>query len=168
MPGLPKGGPSNREVGLQSDLFLKGIDGSYSAFMPLKLGQIPRDPKLEREVNRVLQETGQDVAPTQHAQPGMMQPSKEDEPPLPPSFRVADIKREVEKIREARKRIRLGPEAYAGPEVMLASHHELPKDAKFTAAKPSVCLFTMHDTLDTCVFRLCQTVFFLRIKSYTE
>jgi transcription initiation factor TFIID subunit 5 len=149
VPGLPKGGPSSREVGLQSDLFMKEADGSFAAFQPLKLGQHPRDPKLEKEVDRVLRETGDEPSPPQRAQPGITPPTREDGPPLPPSFRVADVKREVERIREARKRIRLGPEAYAGPEVMLASHHEMPKDAKFSAAKPSVCLFTMHDTLDT-------------------
>lgn len=52
--------------------------------------------------------------------------------------------REVEKVREARKRIKLGAEAYApgatGAIVTTGKAKE-----KSEAAKPSVCLFTIHD-----------------------
>lgn len=71
-----------------------------------------RDPKLDKEVNRTLKDSGE-----QPISIVVTDGDADDEVPTglpyPPGFKVADVKREVEKVREGRKRIRLGPEAFA-------------------------------------------------------
>ncbi|KPV77868.1 uncharacterized protein RHOBADRAFT_34081 [Rhodotorula graminis WP1] len=66
----------------------------------------------------------------------LISPFKDDLPPYPSSFRTLDVAREVERVREARKRIRLGPAAVRD-------------DLRKGVAKPSVCLFTLHDSGDS-------------------
>lgn len=120
----------------------------------LKLGQPPRDPKLEKEINRFLEQNNEaPVAPQEEPteQTELVSPEAGEGPPYPPSFRVVDVKREVEKVREARKRIRLGPEAYSSASEGPLIGQDLQAAKQGRAAKPSVCLFTMHDTGDTYV-----------------
>lgn len=118
----------------------------------------------------------------------LVAPFPADLPPYPSTFRTLDVQREVELVREARKRIRLGAEAYAPepPLVPTTTTTATPSSAgggnkggalgvsmlggggggrrngANTAAderedrrkgigKPSVCLFTLHDTGDRCV-----------------
>lgn len=83
--------------------------------------------------------------------PELMSPFPAEMPPYPTALRTIDVMREVEKVREARKRIRLGAEAYTAP----ANDAVVPvpgqnKDKAAVAAKPSVCLFTVHDAGDRC------------------
>lgn len=116
----------------------------------------------------------------------LVAPVPSDLPPYPSTFRTLDVQREVELVREARKRIRLGGEAYApegaliptstGPgakagagamsSAMLGgAAGESGKDAangtsdredrRRGIGKPSVCLFTLHDTGDRSV--LCRS-----------
>lgn len=92
---------------------------------------------------------------------GLLNPTTTDLPPFPPSFRTLDIKREVELVRAARKRIRLGPEAY---EASTAAGGGNSGKGKASAAgvgvggtigageavgKPSVLLCTVHDAGET-------------------
>lgn len=112
-------------------------------------------------------------------QPGdehLISPFPAELPPYPSTFRTLDVLREVEKVREARKRIRLGAEAYApegalipkagggaqggaklGAALLGADGAEAKtgaaarEDQRRGVGKPSVCLFTLHDTGDRCV-----------------
>lgn len=137
------------------------------------MGPAPVDPKLEREVERAVKEdeaaagssatggsngsairdaatsaeastssipTSVDFAeadPKANALPSLISPRTNETLPYPSTLRTLDVAREVEKVREGRKRIRLGAEAFN-----LAPGAE-PKVGG--AAKPSVCLFTLHD-----------------------
>lgn len=172
------------EGGLESELSIQGPDGkatvpsaSGAQQQVLKLGPMPTDPKLDKEVQRVLQADAKDAqgtstngstdidmrdASTSHPakssttnQQTTLEPvSASDLPPYPPSFRTVDVKREVEKTREARKRIRLGPVAKESTNTdgSTAITTTMPGSSVTTGAKynlPSVCMFTIHDSGDT-------------------
>ncbi|GAA5906804.1 hypothetical protein JCM8208_000044 [Rhodotorula glutinis] len=99
----------------------------------------------------------------------LISPFKDDLPPYPSSFRTLDVAREVERVREARKRIRLGPAAYAPEGALIPTTRgdgagalgagllgdkgdgkaRLRDDLRKGVAKPSVCLFTLHDSGDS-------------------
>lgn len=169
---------------------------------PLKLGPAPKDPKLMREVERIMtmedqqksisidnpesnqtkdtnngdvtmtdgtKQSGPEptnpttnpiaasttvpsinppVAPTtiesDEVQKKMIEPTKHDLLPYPNHFRTLDLKREVELVREARKRIRLGPEAF-NSDGQLNNQ----KKTETEVWKPSVCAFTIHDAGQT-------------------
>lgn len=126
------------EGGLESELAVDGDANAATpgtAVLPLKLGPMPADPKLEREVTRILQAEGHQPSLSKpangasdvvlndldstaeegtHTELPLRPLAASDLPPYPPSFRTIDVKREVEKAREARKRIRLGPTAPEG------------------------------------------------------
>lgn len=135
----------------------------------LKLGPAPLDPKLAREVLRVVKDEdptaplpagladlaqpadaltsalpapglATDDAPA--AGPPLVSPFPSELPPYPSTLRTIDVAREVEKVREARKRIKLGGEAFQ--RVAPAAGVGAPPNPT-DAAKPSVCLFTVHD-----------------------
>lgn len=76
----------------------------------------------------------------------LVSPFPAEIPPYPSTLRTIDVAREVEKVREARKRIKLGAEAF-----QLGGAQGLGKEKVAEAAKPSVCLFTVHDAGDRCV-----------------
>ncbi|GAA5934712.1 transcription initiation factor TFIID subunit 5 [Sporobolomyces koalae] len=158
----------------------------------LKLGPAPMNPLLEKEVKRKLGDLESEFTPkqdplellrTQHAAaesakedsksihdsvlPTLLSPFPSDLPPYPNSIRTIDVQREVELVREARKRIRLGAEAYYpqdqnlgtvnGGQVgagLLSNGAEGKNDKKREErakkiGKPSVCLFTIHDAGDS-------------------
>ncbi|GAA6054586.1 hypothetical protein JCM3770_000064 [Rhodotorula araucariae] len=106
----------------------------------------------------------------------LISPFPAELPPYPSTFRTLDVAREVEKVREARKRIRLGPEAYAPDGALIPAQRAAGAEAHGGAlgaallggegrvgggeqarredqrrgvGKPSVCLFTLHDTGDS-------------------
>lgn len=98
--------------------------------------------------------------------PALLSPFPSDLPPYPNSLRTIDVQREVELVREARKRIRLGAEAYypemnqnGGGQVgvgLLSSggggeggQKDAREDKGKKVGKPSVCLFTIHDAGDS-------------------
>ena len=88
-----------------------------------------------------MQEDG-DVQPTTPS--GLTKPQLSDMPPLPPSFRTIDVKREVEKVRDARKRIRLEPSALS-----MEKDVDSPQAAVARArALPSICAYTLYDVGD--------------------
>ncbi|BGP40624.1 Transcription initiation factor TFIID subunit 5 [Rhodotorula kratochvilovae] len=98
----------------------------------------------------------------------LISPFPAELPPYPSTFRTLDVAREVEKVREARKRIRLGPEAYAPEGALIPTNggaregalgaallgegggeKARREDQRRAVGKPSVCLFTLHDTGDS-------------------
>ncbi|KXN83854.1 Transcription initiation factor TFIID subunit 5 [Leucoagaricus sp. SymC.cos] len=119
----------------------------------LKLGPAPMSEDLRSEAERVLREQAMvDRDPNVHLdlqllrpQPfsGMTAPTEADMPPLPPAFRTADVEREVNVVRDARKRIRLDPSALNGIDP------NSPQAASMRArALPSICAYTLHDVAE--------------------
>lgn len=87
--------------------------------------------------------------PVDPSLPPLISPYPAEIPPYPTSMRTIDVAREVEKVREARKRIKLGAEAYLsnsnGAVMNGMNGTGKGKMVGGEAAKPSVCLFTIHD-----------------------
>lgn len=164
MPGPPA--PSATNYGLPSD----GGESRAKGHEDLKLGPAPVDPKLEREVSRLVKDDVvaapvvaavggvaststvpiaidfADADPKAAPLPSLISPQTNETLPYPSTLRTIDVAREVEKVREGRKRIKLGAEAFnavAGAEPIVGG-----------AAKPSACLFTLHDTGDRSVASL--------------
>lgn len=116
----------------------------------LKLGPAPISDELRTETERTLREQAHVnhdpgaqydlhyARPTPPA--GLVSPALSDLPPHPPSFRSVDVKREVEKVRDTRKRPRLDPSALS-PATANASQNAVAR----ARALPSVCAYTFHD-----------------------
>jgi transcription initiation factor TFIID subunit 5 len=123
----------------------------FNASTTLKLGPLPTTEKLKDEVQRTLVREGL-AEPS--AEPDADDAMKVDEPaaevkvegddasptaqetvpPLPANFKTMDVAREVEKVKDARKAIRLGP------------IDTLPVQGESSKmALPSVLAFTMFD-----------------------
>lgn len=124
----------------------------------LKLGPVPISDELRAETERQLREQAmidRDPAAQYDAYarpapiPGVTSPSLSDLPPHPPSFRTIDVKREVEKVRDARKRIRLEPSALT---------NATPAQSAVARARalPSICAYTLHDVGEGYVTRICK------------
>lgn len=116
---------------------------------PVALGIPPVDPKLAREAVRVYNEKGKGPPLTEDdvnddVKPSLNAPTKERLPPFSATMRQVDVAREVGRLTEARKRIRLGPEAFVAEPGTIG---------RTASAKPSVCLFTVHDSRETCALR---------------
>lgn len=126
----------------------------------LKLGPAPLPEELQTEAERELRERALvDRDPNsqydlqyarQAAPPGVVSPTLSDLPPHPPTFKLVDVKREVEKVRDARKRIRLDPSVLNGVNL------NTPQGAAARArALPSICAYTLHDVgegVSSCTF----------------
>ncbi|OAV99427.1 hypothetical protein PTTG_25374 [Puccinia triticina 1-1 BBBD Race 1] len=165
---------SQFQSGLESD-FTQQQQQTAPTEPPLKLGPVPKDPKLMREVSKILAQEG---APPKSTEPGdlpegenadaamtdgtkttvnptnvpttpiipeaslstsdVIPPTPSDLLPYSTNFKTIDLRREVESIREAKKRIRLGPEAFNDN-----------KQVEKEVGKPSVCAFTIHDAGQT-------------------
>lgn len=149
----------------------------------LKLGPAPLGDGLREEVERVIKEeegdgmvldsTAQvdgDVKPSESSSngpsvldlsslngtTGLAPPLMSDILPQTSIFRSVDVKREVERVRDARKRIRLDPSVlydsrngaevngYGGGSQAVASTSSKLQ----SAALPSVCAYTFHDAQD--------------------
>ncbi|KAI5123609.1 hypothetical protein M0805_003425 [Coniferiporia weirii] len=121
----------------------------------LKLGPPPLDDTLHIEAERILREqaisSGEGELSSQdyqnnrpNASAGLVSPQTSDLLPLPPSFKTIDVKREVEKIRDARKRIKLEPSAL----VLEKDSTSLQAAAARARALPSICAYTLHDVGD--------------------
>lgn len=118
----------------------------------LKLGPPPISEELRSEAEHVLRaQSLVEQDPAAHfdslnirpAVPGVTAPSESDLPPLPPSFKAIDVKREVEKVRDARKRIKLEPSALASVDI-----NSPQGGAARARALPSICAYTLHDTAE--------------------
>ncbi|TKY88497.1 hypothetical protein EX895_002485 [Sporisorium graminicola] len=92
---------------------------------------------------------------------GLLAASITDLPPQAPTFRTVDVKREVQRIRDARKRIRLDPALLTGSAAATSAAFtsgvrdpsinalgEQGANAARVAALPSVCAYTFHDADD--------------------
>lgn len=77
---------------------------------------------------------------------GMLAPATSDLLPKPAQFRTIDIQREVDRIRDARKRIKLDPSVLSGD----VDIHGFDKQSSTARAKalPSICTYTLHDAAD--------------------
>ncbi|KAF9787257.1 TFIID and SAGA subunit [Thelephora terrestris] len=72
--------------------------------------------------------------------PGTIAPTTTELLPHPPTFKTLDVRREVERVRDERKRIRLEPSTLTAVGV------NSPAAATYRAsALPSVCIYTLHD-----------------------
>jgi transcription initiation factor TFIID subunit 5 len=116
----------------------------------LKLGPMPISEELQTETERVLREQAMvdrdpnsqyDVQWARPAAPaGVISPNLNDMLPHPISFQTVDVKREAERVRDARKRIRLEPSALAN------AAPDTPQGAAARSrALPSICAYTLHD-----------------------
>ena len=123
----------------------------------LKLGPAPMSEDLRTETERVLREQAMvERDPNVHLdlqllrpQPfvGITAPAEADMLPLPPTFMTVDVDREVNAVRDARKRIRLDPSALNGVDP------NSPQAASLKArALPSICAYTLHDVAEGCVW----------------
>ncbi|KAF8846313.1 TFIID and SAGA subunit [Paxillus ammoniavirescens] len=116
----------------------------------LKLGPPPIPEDLHAERERVLREQAMlDRDPNAQYDihfarppvvPGVVSPTEGDMLPYPPSFKIIDVQREVEKVRDARKRIRLEPSALGSVDLNSAQG-----GAARGRALPSICAYTLHD-----------------------
>ncbi|KDE06754.1 hypothetical protein MVLG_02950 [Microbotryum lychnidis-dioicae p1A1 Lamole] len=85
----------------------------------------------------------------------LINPVPSDMLPMPQTLRTIDVMREVEKVREARKRIKLSAEAYVAVPATTTMNGAngdkvgVPLGQVTEAAKPSVCIFTIHDAGDS-------------------
>jgi transcription initiation factor TFIID subunit 5 len=119
-----------------------------SAAGELKLGPAPISEELRVEAERSLREQAmmdrdptaqydnQLIRPTTVA--GVVSPTAADLLPHPQTFKTVDVRREVEKVRDARKRIRLDPTA-------LSAADGSTQGAAARPSLPSVCAYTLHD-----------------------
>lgn len=117
----------------------------------LRLGPAPISEELRAETERTIRDQALvdhdpgaqfDIHFARPAPPtGLVPPALADLPPHPPSFKSVDVKREVEKVRDARKRIRLDPAALTS-----TTNSNTPQGAAARArALPSICAYTFHD-----------------------
>lgn len=192
IPGPPA--KSATDFGLLSDFLGRRAPKELDE---LKLGPAPLDPKLEREVTRLVKDeegasaaaSAQPLASTSSAaipgpsasttEPapeaststlpeidiqltqadGVVNPSAETAAhlvspfpgellPYPSTLRTIDVAREVEKVREARKRIKLGAEGFKNSDGRVVVAGDKNEALRSEVGKPSVCLFTVHDAGD--------------------
>lgn len=119
----------------------------------LKLGPVPLSEELRTETERVLREQAMvDRDPSaqfdfqfsrQLPVPGVTVPTESDLPPHSASFKTVDVNREVEKVRDARKRIRLEPSALGNVDL-----NSPQAGAVRARALPSICAYTLHDVAE--------------------
>ncbi|KAG7099139.1 hypothetical protein E1B28_001010 [Marasmius oreades] len=118
----------------------------------LKLGPPPMNEELRTETERILREQAMverdpaqyDMAFTRpQPLPGMTAPAETDLLPKPPNFKTIDVEREVNAVRDARRRIKLEPSALHS--VDLNSPQANTARAR---ALPSICAYTLHDVAE--------------------
>jgi len=77
------------------------------------------------------------------ALPGMVAPSEADLLPRPVTFKTTDVEREVNNVRDARKRIRLEPSVLGNIDISSPQAGTLR-----SRALPSICAYTLHDVAE--------------------
>ena len=120
-----------------------------SAAGELKLGPTPIPEELRVEAEKSLREQAmmdrdptaqydnQLIRPTTAA--GIVSPTTADLLPYPQPFKTVDVRREVEKVRDARKRIRLDPSTLS------TTDGNTQGAAARQLSLPSICAYTLHD-----------------------
>ncbi|EGN92427.1 hypothetical protein SERLA73DRAFT_65794 [Serpula lacrymans var. lacrymans S7.3] len=140
--------------------FVPQTSGSVSSPSPqafnalkgeLKLGPAPIPEELRTETERVLREQAMverdpgaqyDLHYSRPAAvQGLVAPTESDLLPHPTSFKAIDIQREVEKVRDARKRIRLDPSVLNSTDLNMVQNSA----AVRARGLPSICAYTLHD-----------------------
>ncbi|KAH7104667.1 WD40 repeat-like protein [Auriculariales sp. MPI-PUGE-AT-0066] len=124
----------------------------------LRLGLPAMDDGLRDEVERKLREDAAIGEPGPNGAPGAFNPpvqiprpfmpppnghpapTSTEQLPMPPSFKTVDVRREVEKIMDAQKRIRLDHTGY------IADND--PQGLLRARAIPSICAYTFRDAAD--------------------
>jgi transcription initiation factor TFIID subunit 5 len=121
----------------------------------LKLGPAPILEELRVEAEKSLREQAmmdrdpaaqydnQLIRPTTVA--GIISPTTADLLPHPQTFKTVDVRREVEKVRDARKRIRLDPSAHSSADGNT-------QGAAARPSLPSICAYTLHDVHEGFVY----------------
>jgi transcription initiation factor TFIID subunit 5 len=119
----------------------------------LKLGPAPIPEDLRAEAERVLREQAMverdpsapyDIQfPRPATLPGMLAPSESDLLPHPVTFKTMDVEREVNNVRDARKRIRLEPSVLGNIDINSPQASTLK-----SRALPSICAYTLHDVAE--------------------
>ncbi|KIK05488.1 hypothetical protein K443DRAFT_342798 [Laccaria amethystina LaAM-08-1] len=118
----------------------------------LRLGPAPISEELRAETERVLREqamldrdaTQFDVQfPRPAIVQGLTAPNETDIPPRPPNFKTIDVEREVNAVRDARKRIRLEPSVLHNLDINSSQASALK-----ARALPSICAYTLHDVAE--------------------
>ncbi|KAF8168182.1 TFIID and SAGA subunit [Crassisporium funariophilum] len=117
----------------------------------LKLGLAPLQDELRAETERVLREQAmleRDTAPfdSSFGRPlvqGVTAPTEADLLPRPPTFKTIDVEREVNIVRDNRKRIRLDPSLAAN-----IDPNSPQAGALRARALPSICAYTLHDVAE--------------------
>lgn len=95
--------------------------------------------ETERRLREMNSQASLDARPTVPA--GLISPTAADMLPRPPLFKTIDLRREVEKVRDERKRLRLEPSMLAMEKDPTSSA----VNAVRARALPSVCAYTMYD-----------------------
>ncbi|KAK7059031.1 Transcription initiation factor TFIID subunit 5 [Paramarasmius palmivorus] len=119
----------------------------------LTLGLPPMNEELRTEAERILREqamvdrdpmVNHDLASLRpQPPPGVTAPSESDLLPRPPNFKTIDVDREVQAVRDARRRIRLDPSALNGVDL------NSPQASAIKArVLPSICAYTLHDVAE--------------------
>ncbi|KAL0951288.1 hypothetical protein HGRIS_007999 [Hohenbuehelia grisea] len=119
----------------------------------LKLGPAPVNEELRTEAERNLREQAM-VDRDPNAQldlsygrptllPGMTAPTEADLLPHPPNFKTLDVEREVVRVQDAKKRIRLDPSVLHNVD-MNSSQGGVAR----ARALPSICAYTLHDVVE--------------------
>ena len=118
----------------------------------LRLGPAPILEELRAETERVLREqamldrdaTQFDIQfPRPAIVQGLTAPNETDLPPRPPNFKTIDVEREVNAVRDARKRIRLEPSVLHNLDINSPQANALK-----ARALPSICAYTLHDVAE--------------------
>ena len=112
----------------------------------LKLGPVPLSEEFQTAIkeqammDRELSTSYDFNYNVQQTVPGTIAPTTTELLPHPPTFKTLDVRREVERVRDERKRIRLDPSALTTVGV------NSPAAATYRAsALPSACIYTLHD-----------------------
>ncbi|KAI9512806.1 TFIID and SAGA subunit [Russula earlei] len=121
-----------------------------SAAGELKLGPVPISEELRTETEKALREhaiierdptvqyDSRLFRPSTAA--GLVSPTIADLLPHPQTFKTVDVRREVERVRDARKRIRLDSSVHS-PADGNTSQGATPRQLSL----PSICAYTLHD-----------------------
>ncbi len=106
----------------------------------LKLGPAPiLRAETERRLREISSQDTMDARPTVPA--GLISPTAADMLPRPPLFKTVDVRREVERVRDERKRLRLEPSVLAMEKDPTSST----VNAVRARALPGMCAYTLYD-----------------------
>ncbi len=95
--------------------------------------------ETERRLREISSQDTMDARPTVPA--GLISPTAADMLPRPPLFKTVDVRREVERVRDERKRLRLEPSVLAMEKDPASST----VNAVRARALPSMCAYTLYD-----------------------